>query len=126
MAEVVVEIAGRTYRLGCGEGEEKRLQAYAEHMDQIATELQGAVRTGVPEGRLMVMVGMTLADRMAEEMVAQEAKMKALKSDLKAAREALAAQSDAGDLFSAEGDAAMAGRLNDIAERIERLTGMLS
>ena len=65
MAEVTVDIAGRSYRIGCGEGEE-------EHLLNLATMIDGDARTlsrqfgQMAEGRLMLMTALMVADRLSE------------------------------------------------------------
>ena len=65
MPEVTVEIAGRTYRLGCGEGEEAHLERLATLID---TEARGLQRQfgNMPEARLFLMTALLVADRLAD------------------------------------------------------------
>ncbi|MEL6479224.1 MAG: cell division protein ZapA [Pseudomonadota bacterium] len=118
MAEVSVRIGGRVYRLGCGEGEEAALTGYGKAMDQIAEDIQRSLPQPVPEGRLLVMVGMMLADQMAEmQRKTAEAERKAAE-----ARKLADSRAAPDDLFNAEVEADMAARLDAIAARIENLT----
>ena len=121
MAEVTVRIAGRAYRLGCGAGEEDGLSAYAEHMDKLADDIQRGIPQPVPEGRLMVMVGLTLADQMSE----MQKKIRGLERQLAEARNLADSRSAPDDLFNAEVEADMASRIDAIAERIEGLTAKM-
>lgn len=121
MAEVNVQIAGRRYRLGCGDGEEAGLIAYADHMDTIATEIQGAITQPVPEGRHMVMVGLTLADQIAE----RDAQIAGLERQLADMQRQLSERALPADMFNPEVEAEMAIRVDAIAERIEALTARM-
>jgi len=65
MAELTVMIASRTYRLGCGEGEEGRLEDLAQLVDAKI----GAIRQrfgAIGDQRLTIMAAITLADEWAE------------------------------------------------------------
>lgn len=65
MAEVDVVVAGRTYRLGCEDGQEGHLAALAAALDVEARTL--AARTGaIGEGRLLLMTALMIADRLHE------------------------------------------------------------
>lgn len=65
MPEITVEIAGRTYRLGCGEGEEAHLERLATLID---TEAKGLQRQfgNMPEARLFLMTALLVADRLSD------------------------------------------------------------
>lgn len=65
MAEVNVEIAGRPYRLGCGEGEEAHLAELAAMLDAEASALNQQFAQ-IPEGRLMLMTALLIADKLHE------------------------------------------------------------
>ena len=65
MATVGVTIAGRVYRMACGEGEEAHLQDLARHVDAtLATLRQGFGEVG--DQRLVVMTAITIADELSE------------------------------------------------------------
>ena len=62
---VAVTIAGRSYRMACGEGEEAHLQALARHVDQTL----GTLRKGfgeIGDNRLVIMTAITVADELSE------------------------------------------------------------
>lgn len=65
MPEVTVEIAGRTYRLGCGEGEEAHLEGLATLIDTEARTLQRQFGN-MPEARLFLMTALLVADRLSD------------------------------------------------------------
>ena len=96
--EVEVEIAGRSYRLGCGDGEESHLRSLARRIDGEAARLIGAMGQ-LSEGRLMLMCALLMADKLSE--VEQKA------ADLP----------DPGGVR----EAALAHQLTTLAERLEAL-----
>lgn len=118
MPEVTVEIAGRSYRIGCGEGEEQHLMALAARVDGEAARLS---RLGqMPEGRLLLMSALMLADRLSEAEAAASA------ADRRAANaEKMAESRDAEGLFGPEREAEIADSLNALATRIETLVGRI-
>ena len=65
MPEVTVDIAGRSYRLGCGAGEEEHLTGLATMLD---TEARGLLQQfgQMSEGRLLLMTALMAADRLGE------------------------------------------------------------
>lgn len=66
MADVSVEVAGRAYRLACADGEEAHLQGLAKDLDEKARGLLRQLRTAPEEGRLMLMLALLVADKLAE------------------------------------------------------------
>ncbi|MEM0942505.1 MAG: cell division protein ZapA [Pseudomonadota bacterium] len=120
MAEVQVRIAGRAYRLACADGEEESVRAYAAELDELAGRISRKMSQPVPEGRLMVMVGLMLADQAS----ATESRIRNLERQLAEAR-LMAERRASPDLFQKDGEAALAGRINAIAERIESLTAKM-
>lgn len=65
MPEVTVEIAGRNYRLGCGEGEEDHLAGLAALIDTEARTLQRQFGN-MQEARLFLMTALLVADRLSD------------------------------------------------------------
>ena len=65
MPEVTVDVAGRSYRLGCGADEEEHLTGLAEMLD---AEARGLLRQfgQMSEGRLLMMTALMVADRLGE------------------------------------------------------------
>lgn len=65
MGQVIVTLNSRTYRLGCGDGEEARLQELSSYLaakvDAIRTEVGQ-----VGEDRLLVMAALLIADELFE------------------------------------------------------------
>lgn len=86
MPEVTVDIGGRRFDVACQEGEEQYLRAAAKLLD---TEAQSIVRQigRMPEGRLLLMAGLMVADRVAgldDQLRAETRKVKALTAELEA------------------------------------------
>lgn len=112
MAEVTVEIAGRTYRLGCGEGEEEHLQALSALLDAEASGLQRQFGN-MQEARLFLMTALLIADRLAET----EQKVVALEERL---GEGEGEGAGTGEL-PAEREQELAEKVTSLAERIEKM-----
>ena len=64
MPEVQIEIGGRTFDVACQEGEDHYLQAAAKMLDEEASVLAAQIGR-IPEGRMLLMAGLMLADRTA-------------------------------------------------------------
>ena len=117
MATVAVTIAGRAYRMSCGEGEEAHLQDLGRHVD---TTLAG-LRKGfgeVGDTRLVIMTAITVADELFEtlrrlaEAEQKLAGFNATRSEGEAMRDALAIE--------------IAGSLEAASVRLERLAQTLN
>jgi len=63
MAQAVVTIAGRTYRMNCDEGEEPHIEELALQVDGKIAELRGAFGE-IGDQRIVVMAALTLADEL--------------------------------------------------------------
>ncbi|MEM6624785.1 MAG: cell division protein ZapA [Pseudomonadota bacterium] len=117
MPEVAVDVAGRAYRLGCGEGEEAHLMRLAELVDAEAQRLHSKLGQ-MTEGRLMLMAALMLADRLSEAETARTAAERRA-----ATAEKLAEARASSDLFGPERETEITETLDALAERIEALTG---
>lgn len=117
MPQVTVTIAGRTYRIACGEGEEPHLERLAGLYDARIEEMRAAFGE-IGDMRLHVMAAIAIADQLVEA----ERRLAALEEE--AAR--LAALASAGDERSANAQARLAESLAKAAERIERLARSLA
>ena len=62
---VNVTIAGRSFRMACGPGEEAHLEALASQIDERINQLRGAFGE-IGDQRLTVMASITLTDELAE------------------------------------------------------------
>lgn len=67
MAQVPITIAGRTYRMACGEGEEAHLEGLAAELEGRISELRGAFGE-IGDQRLIVMAALAFADERFEAL----------------------------------------------------------
>ena len=65
MSQVTVSIAGRTYRIACGEGEERHLEGLAASYDARIEEMRASFGQ-VDDLRLHVMAAIAQADELYE------------------------------------------------------------
>jgi cell division protein ZapA len=103
MAQVTVTINGRDYRVACDDGQEDHLARLGAYVDDRIGELSAAVGQ-VGDARLLVMVSLMLADDLLDASPKPDGALAAPGAD-----EALCANME--DL---------AGRIEDIAERLEQ------
>lgn len=93
MPQISVLIAGKTYRMACGEGEEERLEALAGMLDAKIVEMRDAFGE-IGDMRLQVMAALTFADMLVDAQAriaaleAETAELKALVSDADERRQA--------------------------------------
>jgi cell division protein ZapA len=116
MAHVVVTIAGRTYRMGCEDGEEARLHELARRVEAKIVSLKEGFGD-IGEQRIVVMAALTLAD----EADTADARLQAAEAELAAAqrREAELRETEAALQET------VAGALEEAATRVERLVADL-
>ena len=117
MAHVQVTIAGRSYRMACGDGEENHLLELAAAFDGKIQELRSSFGE-IGDMRLHVMAALTMADDLIEtrkRIGTLEAEIAALRSVVSAA----AARTETSEKQ-------LADALNRTAERIERVTDALA
>lgn len=105
MSEVTITVNRRPYRLACEDGQEEHLKGLAARIDSRVNDLVGKFGQ-IGDQQLLVMVGLLLADEAAElrRRLDQQEQMSA----------------DHASAFEAA-DAAAAGVLDEMAERIEAL-----
>ena len=65
MGQVAITIRGRNYPIACDDGQEEQVIRLASYLDKRAAELDRTVGV-VSEARLLVMVGLLVADELAE------------------------------------------------------------
>jgi cell division protein ZapA len=112
MAQVSVTIAGRTYRMACGDGEEAHLVGLAHAVDEKISSLKTAFGE-IGDQRLTVMTALTFADELVEAkkklvLLAEEnERLRGLAETVHADQETLAA--------------AVTDCLNSAASRIESI-----
>jgi cell division protein ZapA len=116
MPQVSLSVAGRVYRVACGEGEEERLFDLGQALNR-KIELLKKDFGEIGDQRLTVMAGLTLADEL-EEANRKVLLLEAELSELKAAPAEAPHQKD--------WSASLAERLSAVAERIERATEVLN
>ncbi len=105
MAVVNLTVNGRLYEVGCDDSQMAQIRILGDGLDQKASDLSRQL--GIqPEGRLLVMVGLMLADELAEAKAAL----------------AIALDMVAG---MAEGDSEVAACVNEVALRIEAIADRL-
>jgi cell division protein ZapA len=117
MPQIQVTIAGRSYRMACGEGEEKHLEGLAADYDAKITELRGSFGE-IGDMRLHVMAALTFADELAEA----RRRLTMLEEETAALRKLASAGDERSELLETQ----MAEALTRTAERIERLVKTLS
>src|SRR3954471_21802846 len=112
MAQVAVTISGRTYRIACGDGEERHLEGLAALYDGKIEDMRGAFGE-IGDMRLHVMAAITLADDLAEtkrRLAAMEAEIADLRT-----------LASAGDERTQLVEARFAQAIQKAAERVERI-----
>lgn len=117
MPQVTVTIAGKIYRMACGEGEEARLTGLAATLDQRIAEL-GASFGEIGELRLHVMAALMVEDDLDEarkRVAALEREVVALTDEIGAGYERAGAVEDQ-----------FAQAVTQAAERIERIAQKIS
>jgi len=117
MGQVTVTIAGRTYRVACGDGDEPRLEALAALYGSKIEELRKSFGE-IGDMRLHVMAALTLADELAEATK----RIEELESEVLALNE----RARAGDARAEASEIYVAETLTKVAERIERLARSLN
>ncbi|MFE1602615.1 cell division protein ZapA [Methylobacterium sp. ID0610] len=110
MPQVTVSIAGKTYRMACGEGEQAHLEALASAFDSRIGEMRKAFGE-IGDMRLHVMAALTVFDELAET----RRRIEELEGEAAALREAAAAGE--ADREAAEGR--IAEGIGRAADRIE-------
>ena len=117
MAQAVVTIAGRTYRMNCDEGEEPHIEHLALQVDSKIAELRGAFGE-IGDQRIVVMAALTLAD----ELFAIKKKLAEKDEALANAREVVAQF----EIRRQEAADRAAATLEAAAEQIEAATKALN
>jgi cell division protein ZapA len=117
MAQVVVTIAGRTYRMNCEDGQESHIEALAYDVDAKMASLKSNFGE-IGEQRLVVMAALTIADELSE------ARARAASLEQQVAR--LSEESRTAAHLRDEREASLSEALNGAADRIERLARMLA
>ena len=117
MPQVAVQIAGKTYRMACDEGQEAHLMELAQRFDRTIDDLRGSFGE-IGDQRLTVMAGVMVTDELAERdrQIAQlRDEVERLKRDTRPA----APQPDP------EREAKLAGAIATTARKIEEVAALL-
>ncbi|MFC7396290.1 cell division protein ZapA [Chelatococcus sp. GCM10030263] len=117
MADVNVSIAGRSYRMACGPGEEEHITALAHLLDSRITELRQSFGE-IGDMRLHVMAALTIADELTES----KRELTALQTEAARLKEAVGM----GDARVGAIEAEVAEAVASAAERIERIARNLA
>lgn len=107
MGQVSITIRGRQYQIACDDGQEAHLARLGRYLDQRAEQLQAAAGS-VSDALLLVMVGLVVADELA---------------DITAELETMKGAGGATARVAADAEAAAA--IHGLAERIERIAARL-
>lgn len=116
MGQVNVTVAGKNYRMACGDGEEKHLLALAGQVDAKIAELRAAFGE-IGDMRLHVMAAIYFADELADmktRIEKLETRVGAVQSDAQADADAMRAEMSR---VAAALDG-MAGRIENAAREI--------
>jgi cell division protein ZapA len=117
MAHVQVTIAGRSYRMACGDGEENHLLELAAAFDGKIQELRGSFGE-IGDMRLHVMAALTMAD----DLIETRKRIGTLEAEISALRSVVSAAT----ARTEHSEKQLAEALNRTAERIERVTDGLA
>lgn len=112
MSQVNVTIAGRTFRMACGEGEEAHLEGLAAQVDRKISELRKSFGE-IGDQRLTVMAAIMIADDLSES----QRRIAALEASVRELQEAGLHARDA----SSGWINVVADTLDAAASRIERV-----
>ena len=67
MAQITVNVAGKSYPLACADGDEERITSLANYVDSKAQELTGKLGH-VSETRLILMAAVLIADELHDNL----------------------------------------------------------
>ena len=106
MAEVEVTINGRSYLMGCDDGQEDHLMTLAEEVGRRVDELVATVGQ-VGDARLLLMAGLLIADELYD-----------VRADMESGTSRNERKADAAE-------AELADKLDGLAERLEAVAAQL-
>lgn len=118
MPEVTVDIAGRSYRLGCGAGEEEHLTSLGAMLD---TDARGLLRQfgQMSEGRLLLMTALMVSDRLAEA----EDRTYQIEQRLLQCQKLVEDRGGSSDMFDTGREKDLTDRINALVAQIESMGG---
>ena len=117
MPQITVQVNNQPYVVVCDDGEESHLQELAEFLDKEVTNLKENFGQ-VGDGRLLMMAGLMVADKLSEALAKIEA-MQAEVEKLRSERKAEAEQTH-------EQEETVAAKLEEAAKHIEALSEQLT
>ncbi|MBM3525125.1 MAG: cell division protein ZapA [Alphaproteobacteria bacterium] len=123
MAQMAIEINGRSYTVGCADGEEERLRGLARYVDSKVRDL-ARTAGAAGEARLLLLACLTLADELgeafheAEEARAGRAGEEVAARALEARNDALQERVTAVESQIARREDALARHLDNFAQRM--------
>lgn len=117
MAQVTVTIAGRTYRMACGDGEEAHLEGLAALYDSRIEEMRRGLGE-LGDMRLHVMAALMIAD----ELTFLKKRVEALEAEAEAARARAEEANARHDALEREATGAIEGA----AQRLEKVARLLA
>lgn len=121
MAAVTVRMNGRDYTLACDDGQEEQLIALSQEVDERVRQLSGQVQHA-GEVMLFLLTSIMLADELADTR-RQCRQLQGRLSRLEEQVDPEQIQQDKDRVQVMEAD--MANTLDAVAERIERITGLM-
>ena len=127
MPQVAVQIAGKTYRMACDEGQEPHLMELARRFDASIEQLRGSFGE-IGDQRLTVMAGVMITDELVEanrRIAALEAELKRARAGGGAGASADTASQRASQDEAKERDAKLARALVSTADKLETLAERL-
>lgn len=117
MAQVTVTIDSKQFRMACEDGQERHLENLAEHIDGRIKMMRESFGE-IGDLRLTVMAALMITDEFFEE----RKKVDQVRASMEADK---SARSQAAESVS-QRDVAIAGAIDGLTQRIERITRMLS
>ena len=116
MAQVTVTIAGKIFRMACGDGEEAHLEGLAKKVDDKVSELRQAFGE-IGDQRLTMMASIAIADE-ANDAQQKIAELTAELANLKQERQLLANTGDIAMTTAADAIDNAAARIEHLAQEM--------
>ena len=115
MAEVNININGRSFGIACEDGQEQRVMDLSHYVDSRLKDIASA-GAATNESHLLVLTTLLLADEVFD-----------LRNDVNTLNQNMGQGAQANEnQMSANDEAAVAGAIEDLADRIERIAGRIS
>jgi cell division protein ZapA len=117
MAQVVVTIDGKAYRMACEEGQESRLEGLAENFDRYVGHLKGQFGE-IGDLRLTVMAAIMVMDELSE--------IQRRSAELERELETMRQHSDSAASVAERSDQALAGMLTQLTSQVRSIADKLN